>query len=468
MRAKTDTTRRALLAALAVAACATAAPASDLTPAQAKAIAVEAYVYTYPLVMMDMTRRVMTNVPPGLKPGLGPKNAFHHFRTYPPADFREVVRPNFDTLYSSAWLDLTKEPMVLSIPDSGGRYYLVPLMDMWTDAYAAPGKRTSGTAAAHWAVVPPGWSGALPAGVERIDSPTVYNWVIGRTQTNGPSDYAAVNAFQDGFRITPLSQWGKPAAAPAAFTPDPTVNMKVPPPAQVDGMAGDAYFAYAAELMKLHEPHLTDWSIVARMKRLGIVPGSSLDLAKVDPVVRQALLDAPAAARALMKEADIARVASGWQMLTDTVGVYGNFYLKRAVMSLVGLGANQVDDAIYPIAVADADGQPLDGNNDYVLHFSKAELPPVDAFWSITMYDAEGYQAANPLNRFAIGDRDPLKYNADGSLDIYMQNASPGADKESNWLPAPKGKLGITMRLYAPRPEVAAGRWVPPAIRKVR
>ena len=191
--------------------------AADLTPAQAKAIAVEAYVYTYPLVMMDMTRRVMTNVPPGLKPGLGPKNAFHHFRTYPPADFREVVRPNFDTLYSSAWLDLTKEPVVLSIPDSGGRYYLVPLMDMWTDAYAAPGKRTSGTAAGHWAVVPPGWSGTLPAGVERIDSPTVYNWVIGRTQTNGPSDYAAVNAFQDGFRITPLSQWGKPAAAPAAF-----------------------------------------------------------------------------------------------------------------------------------------------------------------------------------------------------------------------------------------------------------
>jgi hypothetical protein len=470
MRTKMNTMRRAVLVALAVAACATVTPAADLTPAQARAIAVEAYVYTYPLAMMDATRRLMTNVPPGVKPGLGPANAFHHFRAYPTADFREVVRPNFDTLYSSAWLDLTKQPMVISIPDSGGRYYLAPLMDMWTDAYAVPGKRTSGTAAASYAVVPPGWSGTLPAGVERIDSPTVYNWLIGRTQTNGTADYAAVHAFQDGFKITPLSQWGKPAAAPAPFVSDPTVDMKTTPPNQVDGMTGDKYFAYVAELMKLHEPHATDWSTVARLKRLGIVPGQSFDIGKADPVVRQALLDAPKAAQALIKQTTptIAKVVNGWQMHTDTMGVYGNSYLKRAVIAVIGLGANQVDDAIYPMNVADADGKPMDGNNDYVLHFSKAELPPVDAFWSITMYDGAGYQAANSLNRFAIGDRDALKYNADGSLDIYMQNASPGADKEANWLPAPKGPLGITMRLYAPRPEVADGRWVPPAIKRVK
>ncbi len=463
-------TGRLLLAGVAVAMATPGARAATLTAAEAKAIAVEAYVYTYPLAMMDATRRLMTNVPPGVKPGLGPANAFHHFRAYPTADFREVVRPNFDTLYSSAWLDLTKEPMVISIPDSGGRYYLAPLMDMWTDAYAVPGKRTSGTAAASYAVVPPGWSGTLPAGVGRIDSPTVYNWLIGRTQTNGTADYAAVHAFQDGFKITPLSQWGKPAAAPAPFVSDPTVDMKTTPPNQVDGMTGDKYFAYVAELMKLHKPHATDWSTVARLKRLGIVPGQSFDIGKADPVVRQALLDAPKAAQALIKQTTptIAKVANGWQMLTDTMGVYGNSYLKRAVVAVIGLGANQVDDAIYPMNVSDADGKPMDGTNDYVLHFSKAELPPVDAFWSITMYDGDGYQAANALNRFAIGDRDPLKYNADGSLDIYMQNASPGKDKESNWLPAPKGLLGITMRLYAPKPEVADGRWVPPAIKRVQ
>ena len=455
------------LAILAMASGPTAG-AADLTPAQAKAIAVEAYVYTYPLVMMDVTRRLMTNLPAGKKAGMGPANLFHHFREYPAADFREVVRPNFDTLYSSAWLDLTKEPMIVTVPDTAGRYYLLPLMDMWSEAYAVPGKRTSGTGAASYAIVPRGWSGKLPAGVERIESPTAWNWIIGRTQTNGPKDYAAVHAVQDGFKITPLSQWGKKASA-APFVFDATVEMK-PPPGQIKAMTGDTYFAYAADLMKLHQPHPTDWSVLARMKRLGLVPGKAFDVAKADPVARQALLEAPAEALKQIQEAAprIARVANGWQMLTDTVGVYGNFYLKRAVLAQIGLGANQVDDAIYPMNLTDGEGQPVDGNNDYVIHFAKAELPPVEAFWSITMYDAEGFQAANPLNRFAIGDRDPLKYNTDGSLDIYMQNGSPGADKESNWLPAPRGRLGITMRLYAPRPEVADGRWVPPPIRLVK
>ena len=444
--------------------------AAELTPAQAKEIAVEAYLYTYSLVSMDVTRRLMTNLPAGVKAGMGPAGVFHHMRTYPPAEFREVVRPNFDTLYSVAWLDMTKEPMIVSVPDAGGRFYVLPFYDMWSDVYAVPGKRATGTAAATYAIVPPGWTGTLPAGVERIDSPTPYNWVIGRTQTNGPSDYAAVNQFQDGFKLTPLSQWGKPAAAPPAFVPDPTVDMKTPPLNQVNNMPGDRYFAYAAELMKLNKPHLTDWSIVARMKRLGIVPGRSFDFAKANPTVREALLEAPAEGLKQLQSAapNMAKVVNGWQMLTDTMGVYGNSYLKRAFIAMIGLGALPVVDAIYPINMADADGKPVDGNYNYVIHFSKAELPPVDAFWSITMYDAEGFQAVNALNRFAIGDRDPLKYNADGSLDIYMQNTSPGADKESNWLPAPKGALGITMRLYAPRPEVADGRWVPPPIKRVK
>ena len=156
-------------------------------------------------------------------------------------------------------------------------------------------------------------------------------------------------------------------------------------------------------------------------------------------------------------------------MNTDTMGVYGNYYLKRAIVALVGLGANQPEDAIYPMNVADADGKPVTADNKYVLHFSKDQLPPVDAFWSLTMYDAEGFQVPNRLNRFAIGDRDALKFNADGSLDLYIQNESPGADKESNWLPAPtSGQLGLTLRLYAPKPQVADGRWNPPAIRRIK
>ncbi len=207
-------------------------------------LAVEAYVYLYPLVMMDTTRRVSTNAPAGVKPGLGPMNAFHHFLEFPAANFRTVVRPNFDTLYSSAWLDLTREPVIVSAPDTKGRYYLLPMMDMWSDVFAAPGKRTSGTGAGHFAVIPPGWKGHLPEGVQRIDSPTPYVWIIGRTQTNGPKDYNAVHEVQKGYKITPLSLWGKEISAPP-YVPDPAVDMKGDPLSQVNGMTAAKFFATA-------------------------------------------------------------------------------------------------------------------------------------------------------------------------------------------------------------------------------
>jgi hypothetical protein len=312
--------------------------------------------------------------------------------------------------------------------------------------------------------------GELPKGVQRIDAPTPHVWVIGRTQTNGPKDYAAVHKVQDAYTITPLSQWGKPAA-PAAFKPDPAVDMKTDPLTQVNSMTAAKYFAYAADLMAVNPPHATDWSILARMKRIGIEPGKPFDLAKADPAVRAALERVPADGLKAMqaKLPTLARVVNGWQMNTDTMGVYGNYYLKRAIVAMAGLGANQPEDAVYPLSMADADGKPVKGENKYVLHFSKAELPPVDAFWSVTMYDAEGFQVANPLDRFAIGDRDALKYNADGSLDLYLQHESPGKDKEANWLPAPKsGVLGVTMRLYAPKAQALDGRWNPPAIKLVK
>ncbi len=429
-------------------------------------IGMEAYIYFYPLLTMDVTRRQLTNIEAGKMLARGPMNTFSHIRAYPPADIRVVVRPNFDTLYSSGWLDLTQEPVIVSAPDTSGRYYMLPMIDMWTDVFAVPGKRTTGTKEGRFAVVPKGWNGTLPEGAQRIDAPTPYVWIIGRTQTNGPSDYGAVNKIQDGYTITPLSQWGR-QPKPVTVKIDPAVDMTTPPLEQVNKMPAKSYFTYAAELLKVNPPHITDQPTIARIKRIGIEVGKSFDYEKASPAVKSALEQAARDGLKAMYEKipTIARVVNGWQMNTDTVGVYGNYYLKRAIVSMVGLGANLPEDAVYPFNVGDSAGKPLDGAKDYVLHFAKDELPPVEAFWSVTMYDKDGFQVANSINRFALGDRDPLKYNSDGSLDLYIQHESPGAKNESNWLPSPLGPLGVTMRLYAPKVEVLDGRWAPPSIK---
>jgi hypothetical protein len=453
----------------------TAAKTTTPTEEQARAIAADAYLYLYPLVTMDVTRRQSTNLPLGKQPGFGPMNTFVNIPAFPPAEMKVVVRINFDTLYSIAWLDLTREPMIVSVPDTDGRFYLLPMLDMWTDVFASPGSRTTGTQAAHFLLTPPGFDRdeirqhALPEDIQFIDAPTPYVWIIGRTQTNGPSDYAAVNKIQASLMVTPLSGWGKPAK-PVVAEIDGTVDMKTPPKTQVDTMPAAAYFAYAAELLKLHPAHLTDQPVVARMKRIGIEPGKSFDVSRVEPVIQKAIEAAPGAVRQLMawKLPTLARIVNGWSMNTDTMGVYGNYYLKRAMVTQLGLGANLPEDAIYPLNLAAESGKPLDGASRYTIHFDKGATPPVNAFWSITLYDQDGFQVGNVLNRFAVSSWMPFQYNADGSLDIYFQNESPGKDKEANWLPAPKGPFNLTMRLYSPKSDALTGKWNPPPVAKAK
>jgi hypothetical protein len=436
-----------------------------ITEQEAHAIGVDAYLYFYPLITMDLTRKQSTNIEPGKEIGKGPMNMFVSVPTYPPADFKGVVRPNFDTLYSIAWLDLTKEPMIVSAPDTNGRYYLLPMLDMWTDVFASPGWRTTGTQAANFLITPPGWSGDTPTGMTRIDAPTPYLWIIGRTKTDGPQDYDAVHKIQAGYKITPLSQ----NYSPPTVTIDASVDMKTPPKVQVDTMPAEKYFAYAAELLKVIPPHITDQPMIAQLKKIGFERGKSFELDKANPAIRKALQGAPEDAQQLMawKIPTLARVVNGWSMNTDTMGVYGNYYLKRAIVAQLGLGANLPEDAIYPLNLANETGKPLDGANNYTLHFEKGATPPVDAFWSVTLYDNEGFQVANALNRFAVSSWMPFKYNVDGSLDLYFQNESPGSDKEANWLPAPKGPFNLTMRLYAPRSEALTGKWNPPPVTRV-
>jgi hypothetical protein len=432
----------------------------SMLSADPRSLSYDAYTYLYPLVTMEVSRRQGINVEPETKPGFGAPNAFHHIRAFPTADFRAVVRPNFDTLYSSAWLDLTAGPVVVRAADTGDRYFMLAMLDMWTDVFANPGKRTTGTGAQSFAVVGPGYAGDVPDADAVIHAPTPWVWVIGRTQTNGPEDYAAVHAVQDGYTITPVN--------PREHTIDPNVDTASEPLRLVNGMSAVEFFTYASDALLVNPPHPTDFSVLARIANLGIVPGKRFDPSGLAADALAEIEAGAAAAREAITGniSGFGKQVDGWSIATEAIGVYGNGYLKRATVALGGLGANPPEDAVYPVLLIDSDGHPTSGEQNYVIHFEADKLPPVDAFWSITMYDAEGYQVANELDRFAIGDRDPLTYNPDGSLDIVIQHTNPGPDHESNWLPAPTGPLGITMRLYAPKPEILDGRWSPPSVKK--
>jgi hypothetical protein len=448
------------------------ASAQSAPPQEAYEIARDAYVYAYPIVTMDTSRRQSTNVPNAdTVPLRAPVNQFAHARTYPRAENRDVVRYNFDTLYSPAWLDLAPEPIVLSVPDTGGRYYLLPMLDMWTDVFAVVGSRTTGTKAGNFALVAPGWNGTLPDGMTKIVAPTPSIWILGRTQTNGPADYDNVHKVQDGYKLTPLSQWGKAYAPPTNVQTNRAVDDKTPSLVQVNKLDGVAVLGRLAELMAVYPPHPNDYPILFRMRQIGLEPGKPFDPTKLDPALVKTI---NAAAKDALEDlersgksgAGIGTHVNGWFYQTSAVGTYGTAYKLRGMGTLIGLGVNPAEDAVYPASFVDGDGKPYSGANRYVLHFDKGKLPPANAFWSITLYDKDGFQAPNAMNRFAIGSYDKLTFNADGSLDIYIQNERPGTDKEANWLPAPAGEFNLAMRLYSPRREVLDGTWTPPQVKK--
>ncbi len=419
-------------------------------------VAERAYDYAYPLVLLEATRAGQ------------PVNEFTHVPQFPRPDTRKVVRPNADTLYSMAWLDLKKEPVLIHVPGSRGRFYLLQFMDAWTETFADPGKRTTGTKEAWFAFVGPGWTGGLPEGVTRYDAPTNIVWLLGRTQTNGPSDYDNVHAFQQGMRIMPLSKYpnGEQKLGSAlAFGKSGDVT----PPDRVRLMTPVEFFAAFALAMKANPPHTADAAMVASLARIGMVPGQDFDPSKLTPEQLQAVNEGARVASARLEgfAGKSSQAKPGWNTFIRNVGRYGTDYVSRAITARLALGANPPEDAVYVSNFADRSGQPLIGSMRYRMHFGKDELPPVLAFWSLTAYDKDGYFIANPLNRYAIGDRDPLKFNPDGSLDLYIQGQSPGPDRESNWLPAGDGPFNLTIRLYWPKEPILDGTWQPPALERV-
>jgi hypothetical protein len=446
------------------------APLADhgpLSEEEALKIGTDAYIYGYPLVTMEFTRRVMTNVAEP-KDSHAPMGQFFLSRTYPDASFKDVTAPNADTLYSTAWLDLSKEPYVLSLPDQGDRYFLMPMLSGWTDVFQVPGKRTTGDRAQTYAITGPNWRGTLPAGVKQLGSPTNMVWILGRTYCTGtPEDYKAVHALQDQYKLVPLSAYGKPYTPPAGKV-DPSIDTKTAVREQVNRLDAAAYFKLMASLMKDNPPSRADGLMVAKMARIGIVPGQDFDMSKLDPAVAKALERAPKAGveKITAHFKDAGRLVNGWMFSLKT-GVYGADYTQRAFVTAIGLGANRPQDAIYPSSETDGSDRPYNGANKYVMHFPPGQTPPVNAFWSVTMYNAEYFFVANPLNKYTVSPRNALKYNSDGSLDIYIQNESPGTDKEANWLPAPKGEFKLMMRTYWPKEPLLNGRWNPPPVQRV-
>ena len=429
----------------------------------------DAYIYGYPLVTMEMTRRVVTNVP-AVEGTRGPMGQFIKLRQYPDASFRDVTAPNADTLYTTAFIDVGKEPWVLSIPDMKDRYFLFPMLDGWTNVFQVPGKRTTGTKAQTYAITGPGWRGTLPAGVKEYKSPTSIVWILGRIYCTGtPEDYSAVHALQDQCKLVPLSAYGKQYTPPAG-TVDPSVDMKTAVREQVNRMDTVAYFTLLADLMKRNLPAAADAPELAKFAKIGLVAGKDFDASKLKADFAKRIPQV--AFDRIMLQFKVNKAVKdikGWAFDTVT-GIYGTDYLNRALVTAIGLGANRIQDAVYPTSLKDAEGKEYEGQNKYVMHFPKGQLPPVRGFWSLTMYDANYFFVANPINRYSISARQNLKANADGSIDLYIQNQSPGADKESNWLPAPTGKFVLMLRMYWPNeksPSIINGTWKPPAAKKV-
>ena len=419
----------------------------------------EAYIFGYPLVIMDVTRANAVLA-------LAPENTLLKVRQFPDAQFKDVVRPNVDTLYTTGFIDMAKGPWVFEMAANDKRYEVMPFMDAWTNVFAAPSTRTTGTAGGRYLLAGRDWAGQVPAGLTLLRSPTQMVWLIGRTQTNGVADYRAVHGLQDGISLRTLVEWqtGKPAAMPAwqAVTSKP-----VPPVEQMQDMRTETFFTRLALLMVGNPPAAADGPMLVKLSRIGLAPGQppnwgALNHAAVS--LGRWLADFTVA-KELKKPRDLVR---GWATPPAMLGDYGTFYNTRAVVAMVGLGANLPADATYPNTSVDAAGQALSGSHRYRLHFTPSELPPVKAFWSITAYGSDNCLIDNPMRRYAIGDRDPLVYNSDGSLDLWMQADEPAGDKRKNWLPVKAGQpFLLNARLYWPKPAALNGAWGMPAVERV-
>jgi len=458
----------------------TSASKSTQTIANAKA----AYTYLYPLVLMDYTQSKNTHVAvPDATYGHAPVNQLGRMTYFPTDTFKAVVKPNVDTYYSTAFLNL-ETPMVLTYPAVTERYFILPLLDAYGNVFSSLGSRTTDVNESHtYLIVNQKWKAEhpnyqLPEGIDSvIVSHTDMVWLLGRTEAENGSDQVAID-YMDEYGLIPLSQYPNWNYQPGPQPVDPNFDTNTPTKDQVDSLSIEDFFTQGAHLMVKNPPTEADIQngIVEQMRSIGIVPGKDFTL-DFSPEVNAALTALPTLMTSAWDSLTTSPIPSttinGWNEKLGDIGNFGTDYQMRAIVGYIGLGANIKEDAVYPATVYrydnnDISNEPikLDASNNYTLTMTKDQIPPVDAFWSITPYNAENYLVKNPINRFALGDRSDLYFDQDSSLTFYVSNKAPiNKDEYKNWLPIPaSGNFNLTMRLYMPDEAILDTVWTPPFI----
>ncbi|WP_414928533.1 DUF1254 domain-containing protein [Pseudomonas sp. IT-P74] len=452
----------------------THAQAADITPAETKAIAEEGYIYGLPIVMNYATLYEYA-VDKSSSQYKAPFNHIYNMHKVFSYKDTAIVSPNSDTPYSLMFMDLRSEPVVLSVPTvEKPRYYSVQLIDNNTNNFGYIGSRTTGSEAGDYLVVGPDWKGATPPGIKKVfHSQTQLLFAIFRTQLFNPADMPNVEKVQAGYATQPLSAYLKQPAPPAA----PAIDF----PKFDKALAKTDFFKYLGFALQFAPATPDEVAIRAKLARMGIGAGKDFNFQALSAEQKAAVVEGMQAGHAKVQDAvnHLGTQVNGWNIVSSggDAAFYNGDWLKRAAIAQAGIYANDAEEATYPMAKILSDGTPLDGSkHNYTLTFPAGQLPPVNAFWSVTMYDGKSQLLIkNPVNRYLINSPmlPDMKKNADGSLTLYIQKDSPGADKESNWLPAPNDLIYMVMRLYWPKTENPSvlppgkGTWSPPAIVKI-
>lgn len=437
-------------------------------------IATVAYIYGFPLVSVVRTEDFTTspNIPAG--PGRGPINTFSYFRDFPNSSFTDIVRPNVDTLYSVAYFNLNKEPLVLKVPPIADRYYSLQFIDAYSNNFLYIGTRENNTSGGTYLLIGPSWNGTVPSGMKEVRTPTNVGLIAVRILVKGQDDVSNVHSLQDKFTLTSLPLESKEASStPSSIENANSTTSKVIPVAPDPALipkTGIAIYDEISNDIANNTPPQADSVILAKFKSIGIGPGL-MPSKIVNDTIKNSLEDGITAGEQIInqKVQNLGTTINGWSISSMNIGNFGTDYLLRAAIAKFGLFANSPQEAVYPTSFKDSQGQNLTGTHNYVIHFNKGQTPPAKAFWSITLYNNKSYLAENPINRYSIASHTPgLKYNDDGSLDVYLQHDNPGKDKESNWLPTPLGDFSLNMRLYIPEESVLTGQYQYPPIELVK